>query len=370
MNVIDLVTTPLKRVATTKGGEYHGPCPSCGGKDRFHVWPQENHGEGSWWCRQCGSGGDGIQYLRDFENMTFKEACNRLGKELKKPMHAMTPRIPTAKNTPTKPETPSPLPQAPFTPGARDPEPPDTWMEKAESFVTWATQQLLYVKQTRRQPPEDPGATQCRQWLEARGINEIEMQVRRLGYNPGEKEKDIFRPRSAWGLPPDLKENGQNKKLWIPRGLVIPNLQKGRVTRLRIRRPEGDPRYYVIPGSRMDCMLTKHLPGRPAYTIVESELDLILVNNEAGDMTGTIALGNSSRKPDPATWEALQKARIVLIALDHDPAGDHAARWWSAQIKNTRRILPPKGKDPGEAYQAGVNIRAWIGDHLPKGWFL
>ena len=88
MNVIDLVTTPLKRVSTTKGGEYHGPCPSCGGKDRFHVWPQENHGEGSWWCRQCGNGGDGIQYLRDIEQLTFKEACNRLGKELKKPMHA------------------------------------------------------------------------------------------------------------------------------------------------------------------------------------------------------------------------------------------------------------------------------------------
>ena len=31
--------TALKKVASTKGGEYAGPCPFCGGRDRFRVWP-------------------------------------------------------------------------------------------------------------------------------------------------------------------------------------------------------------------------------------------------------------------------------------------------------------------------------------------
>ncbi len=29
------------------GREYHGPCPACGGEDRFVVWPETA------WCRQC-----------------------------------------------------------------------------------------------------------------------------------------------------------------------------------------------------------------------------------------------------------------------------------------------------------------------------
>jgi len=31
--------TTVKRVATTGGGEYAGPCPMCGGRDRFRKWP-------------------------------------------------------------------------------------------------------------------------------------------------------------------------------------------------------------------------------------------------------------------------------------------------------------------------------------------
>ena len=34
----------VKRVASTHGGEYTGPCPLCGGVDRFHVWPEEGDG--------------------------------------------------------------------------------------------------------------------------------------------------------------------------------------------------------------------------------------------------------------------------------------------------------------------------------------
>jgi hypothetical protein len=40
----------LKRMASTNGGEYAGPCPFCGGTDRFHVWPAGD--PPGWWCRQ------------------------------------------------------------------------------------------------------------------------------------------------------------------------------------------------------------------------------------------------------------------------------------------------------------------------------
>ncbi|MEA3429046.1 MAG: primase-helicase zinc-binding domain-containing protein, partial [Thermodesulfobacteriota bacterium] len=50
MNVLDLAQAKveLKKVSNTYGGEYQGPCPGCGGEDRFHVWPQKNDGQGSY----------------------------------------------------------------------------------------------------------------------------------------------------------------------------------------------------------------------------------------------------------------------------------------------------------------------------------
>lgn len=47
INLLDLIgtDTTLKRVANTNNGEYHGPCPFCGGKDRFIVQPLTCEGE-------------------------------------------------------------------------------------------------------------------------------------------------------------------------------------------------------------------------------------------------------------------------------------------------------------------------------------
>lgn len=44
--------TQLRKIAVTHGGEWAGPCPFCGGKDRFHVQPGENR----WLCRGCTGG--------------------------------------------------------------------------------------------------------------------------------------------------------------------------------------------------------------------------------------------------------------------------------------------------------------------------
>ncbi len=65
MDLLSLIghDTPLKKIASTGGGEWTGPCPFCGGRDRFRVQPER----GRWWCRQCSEDdrwGDAIAYLR------------------------------------------------------------------------------------------------------------------------------------------------------------------------------------------------------------------------------------------------------------------------------------------------------------------
>jgi hypothetical protein len=67
--------TTLVRIASTRGGEYAGPCPFCGGTDRFHVQPMQ----GWWFCRNCAPrGGDAIAYVQRREQVGFPEAIQLL----------------------------------------------------------------------------------------------------------------------------------------------------------------------------------------------------------------------------------------------------------------------------------------------------
>lgn len=54
--------TRVKRSSAYNGGEWHGPCPICGGKDRFHVYPTPKEGRPYAWCRQCARGGDALHW--------------------------------------------------------------------------------------------------------------------------------------------------------------------------------------------------------------------------------------------------------------------------------------------------------------------
>lgn len=57
----------------------NGPCPQCGGKDR---WRFTDHDErGRWWCNHCGSG-DGFELLQRFHGWDFKQTAQEVQKML------------------------------------------------------------------------------------------------------------------------------------------------------------------------------------------------------------------------------------------------------------------------------------------------
>lgn len=59
---------------TRAGSEMVGPCPCCGGKDRFAI----NTARGVWNCRICGTGGDGIALVRHVLGCDFRKALGYL----------------------------------------------------------------------------------------------------------------------------------------------------------------------------------------------------------------------------------------------------------------------------------------------------
>jgi DNA primase len=346
MNVLELAAkhVKMKKVSSTKGGEWQGPCPDCGGKDRFHIWPEEMSGKGGYWCRGCGKTGDNIQFLREFRGLSFHDACAELGIDVP---NRHSPSLAARFSSPVAPAEKK-TEQTHFVPAVHG-APADLWQERAEKFVAWAQEKLLWN-------------TDVLSWLEERGIGLDAVKGFRLGWNPGDGGKDLYRPRKSWGVPETFHEDGRAKMLWIPRGLVIPYSVGGVLQRIRIRRPEGEPRYYVLPGSSMSVMMIGS--DRKSFVVVESELDAIACA-AACPLAGSVALGSVSAKPDAEAEASLRKSLSILLALDYDEAGKKAVSWWSKNFPNVSRWPVPKGKDPGDARSLGIDLGQWIKAGLP-----
>jgi len=77
-SLLDLANplTTLKKVASSGGGEYSGPCPFCAGTDRFSVQPNEQR----WLCRHCTDGkwADVIKFVELRDGIGFVDACKVL----------------------------------------------------------------------------------------------------------------------------------------------------------------------------------------------------------------------------------------------------------------------------------------------------
>lgn len=53
----------------------HGPCPICGGKDRFRF--DDKAGRGTWICSKCGAG-DGFGLLQQIKGWTYRESAQEV----------------------------------------------------------------------------------------------------------------------------------------------------------------------------------------------------------------------------------------------------------------------------------------------------
>ncbi len=344
MNLLDIATKAgraYKKAGTTHGGEYQGPCPTCGGENRFHIWPHQGD-HGTYWCRSCDQAGDAIQYLMQIDGMTFKAAAATVGKDISGQDEYQAPRFVRPRGAGDG--------SGAFTPRTTTTA-ADIWVEHATKFCDACHAHLLVS-------PEHLS------WLNARGLSIEAVKQYRLGWNAGHNGKDAYRVREGWGLPPSLKDDGKPKKLWLPVGLTIPMFSAdGVLQRLRIRRPDGEPRYYLVPGSNTAPLIVG--AGARAYVIVESELDALLIHHHAGELVGAISQGNSTAKPDEVAATLLAPALTILVALDSDAAGMQASVWWRKNFPQAERWPVPVGKDPGEAFQAGVSIKEWVKAGLP-----
>jgi Toprim-like len=202
----------------------------------------------------------------------------------------------------------------------------------------------------------DAGGARALAWLHGRGLGDETIKAAGLGYNPA----DAYHDRAAWGLPPESDEDGHPKRVWLPRGVVIPWVIGGELWRVNVRRPVGDPKYIGPAGCAMGLYNADALtPARPAV-LVEGELDALTVGQAAGDLVTAVATGSTSWGHRPRWIAQLALPPIVLVAFDGDDPGEEAARWWLGVLSSGRRWRAYYGKDANGLAQGGGDVRAWV----------
>lgn len=304
-----------KRVSSVGEGEFHSPCPFCGGRDRFSI----HLGRNRYFCRQCRKTGDAIQFLREVEGRSFSDAASIVG-------HYSLP-------------------------------PPERKAQTDLNFSKWRERASHFSESSHRVLLRNNLAIES---ILKRGIILDSIKKFNLGWNA----KDAWEPPQEWGFGADAK------KVFLPSGIVIPFSESGRVIKLKIRRSgwyEGDkfPKYLEVRGSRQKSILLNQIISNPTM-ILESELDGILMEQVGGDLCNFLPLGGATKRPDAETSRFLNQNPLLFFSLDFDEAGKSAFSWWSSSFARLVIWVPPKGKSPGDAYHQGIDLRFWLQLGLEK----
>lgn len=335
INLLSLINAPLKKVAGTGGGEYHGPCPLCGGTDRFIVQPSN----GRWSCRQCSpKWNDAIAFVMRRDNVSFKEAVESLSLSLPERQQRATHHRPT-------------LPPPPVNAGNLREDYAcfhDGWQANAHEFVGKCFDRLWSSEGER-----------ALNYLKDRHMTESIIGAAGLGYN----DQEI---RAYWG----------DVEVWLPRGIVIPWEYAGQIWTVNIRRPNGDIRgdkglrYIQAKGGANGLYGADFIYPDCGVMIVEGEFDSLVLrsafrpNPNFGRMV-FVATGSSVGARLLRWVTLLSMSDGVLMAFDADEAGDKASEWWSMALhKKTRRTRPNGAKDITDMVSAGINLYEWLDEVL------
>lgn len=311
----------LKKIGGKDGGEYAGPCPFCGGTDRFHVWPHRNGG-GRFWCRQENQGGDAINYVMRLNGVTFKEAVAELGLLTDRPRQYRYERQRPA------PPTQQRASESREWSALEDAE----WQRCAWAFAEECVDNLYANKS-------------AYQYLLGRGLNDTTIGVYWLGYNPADC-------KAKWG----------NTDVFLPAGWVIPWMYEGRIWRLNTRRAAGkDPKYLGVAGNANGLYNAALLKRDRPTVLVEGEFDCLAIMQAAGQLVTPVATGSNTGGRLQRWLAAIAQASQYIVAFDDDEAGESASKFWLDVLPGARRLVP-KPHDPNDMLKSGGEqaIREWI----------
>ncbi len=290
---------PIKNRSSKE--EYLSSCPGCCGHNTFIIWNNNNR----YFCSNCWRRGDSVQYLRDFHALSYRQACLKVGRNSTDAPHTSLWR-----------PFPCELEHENITP-KKD------WQHAALDFVMICHKRLMAT-------PAVLGK------LFERGFTLGTIEEYRLGWNPKECEVDC----------------GVEKMLLASCGVVVPTFMEEQLVKVRVL--DAKSRYVAVAGKVEALSVYGDGAGKPVV-VVEAELDAMFVQQFAGDICCTVALGGAKR-----LVVSLQ-APLMLFAVDD--VGVY--QQWLRQYPEMLFWPSPDG------LKTGVTLRKWVLDglHAKRGLF-
>jgi hypothetical protein len=235
---------------------------------------------------------------------------------------------------------------------------PPQWKTRAEKFIAFAQKNLT--------------DSVMEYLIKERGLSEESVRAFRLGYNPN----DIFDEPSRWGL--------DGKKIWLPRGIVIPGLWKDEAHYIKIRRPlENDTLGKYIPkwsarDSAPDMKFGGPRGGKsilfridwsahlPVLILTEGEWDTIILWDHAMDLCDAGTIGGAQSKFDLLDLAQLTRYQKIYVVHDDDQAGDKGREYIASLKAISPRIesVAPPAHDLTDFWRSGGDVRAWAAGYV------
>ena len=313
------------------------PLPRHAGDRSSLAFSIYDHGT-KWKCHSAcpseASGGDVISFYMAWKQVDFKTALKELSERIGP--HSL------------------PLKRGDSIPEVVVPAQPALWSEQAEKFVSYAEKNLTdHV---------------CAYLIEERGLSNETIRAFRLGYNP----KNLYDDPKRWGL--------EGKKIWLPRGIVIPGFQDEKVSYMKIRRPmpndilgkyigpwierDGavDVKFGGPRGGRSVLFRLEFKDHLPVLLLTEGEWDTMLVWEHCADLCDVGTLGGAQSKFDLLDFALLTSYLAILVVHDDDKAGERGRSYISKLHAVSERIVPiePPAHDLTDFWKSGGDLRQWI----------
>jgi DNA primase len=301
-----------RKVSSHRGGEYHGPCPVCGGEKRFRIQPE--HGEhGFYACRDCGISGDDVDYLCTVRGLPKNNAMKELRGDL--------PGIRPVK----------------VTLQPRDRVDRQEWHAAATALCREAYECLHSAADSRG-----------KEYLSSRGLTDSTIRSAGLGFVPSPRKEQ------TWGV-----EGG----VFIPGpAVVIPQKRGDAICGVKFRCLNGDVRYMQIKGSKPVLYGADRLERKCAI-LTEGEFDALLLRQEAGDLCDVMTLGSASAEIPTLDLLSLCSVKLVLISYDLDDTGMAGALKLASAYSGFMKISRSPG-DLTDFHLAGNSLRNWAVEEL------
>jgi len=314
----------LRKVAA---GEWAGPCPMCGGDDRFHVRAD------GWFCRHCKNEPwqDAIELVKALENCSFADAMSRMaGNAFALPSEQRRPV-----GSPSKKEQPA------------------DWAAKAGALLATAQEALYSEKDTR-------GA----EYLTRRGLTPATWRRFGLGYQPhcalpgtwnADTKECTYEPQPAILMPWYAGRRLVALRYRFLDSHTYPDARGGETTNKQGARYGSEFAGRVFGGQSM----ARACEDKRTLIVCEGEINAMSIYQVAGETKADVlSLGSESQRLTPAMAAYARRFRHVIAWADRP----EVAKGLMEDLPGAYGVASPGGQDANDLLRddhLGGYLTAW-----------